>query len=138
MSVERADRLAAAARLADFLSQSDAQAMFDENGYKTGQEVVLVFESDTLRDCHDRLDRYEPPVVFAIYWPQQDDFEFISVRPGSSPLVEQMGDVDPNTTIGMFSQYLDAIFENSGKVGAAFRLTAWAAPMEVAGFHLAK
>ena len=109
MAGEREVRIQAGFALAKALGEPQVRAIFDSNGYVDEQQVVVVLESDTVQEVFARLQRYEPPVVVAIYWPETGRLEFTHLEPSTAPADYSVNrdDVGGTSTVGMLWEHTD-------------------------------
>ncbi|TKA09510.1 hypothetical protein [Actinacidiphila oryziradicis] len=124
MAGERELRLKAGFALARALGDKATRKVFDDNGYKS-EQVVIALESDTVEEVFRRIERYAPPVVVAIYWPDEDRFGFTALAP-TEPIasyVPSRDDVGGASTIGMLYTHVD----RQTNANFRFRLT-WGQP----------
>jgi hypothetical protein len=121
MEAERSRRLRAGAALARNLGKSEIRKSFATNGYDSGQEIIVVLDSDRVGDVFERVSGYSPPVTVAIYFEATKTMKFVTLEPGmlKDPPMEQIG---ANSTIGMLYEYLERLKRRSTSV----RLTEWA------------
>ena len=109
---DRPQRLQAASALAAFLNAPAWQQVVAAGGYRSGQQIVLALETDTFADLRPRLERCEPPVHVAVYRPSAlaaPRLHFLVLELASPEFDpdEDIVDVDPESTIGMFCTYMD-------------------------------
>lgn len=134
MGSDRALRLKAGFALAKALGSTETRALFAEYNYSSG-DVVVVLETDKIQDVYARFQRYAPPILLAIYWPEQDRLTYTQMEPsaqseGYSP---EKDDVAGGSTIGMLWQHANR--QNDSRF--RFRL-AWSnASVHVVPFQLA-
>ncbi|MFD8597507.1 hypothetical protein ACFV1L_21135 [Kitasatospora sp. NPDC059646] len=109
MAGDRALRLKAGFALAKALGDRDMRKLFEQHGYRSGDEVVTALESDLIQDVFARLRRYSPPVVVAIYWPDTGALKFTSFSPSQEVASEdQKEEVGGTSTIGMLYRHAEA------------------------------
>ncbi|MFD8028174.1 hypothetical protein ACFV3F_05340 [Streptomyces sp. NPDC059717] len=103
MTSEREQRLKAGFALARTLGEMATQKLFEDNGYRPDQQVVVALESDTVEEVFRRIQRYQPPVIVAVYWPDEDRFGFTALAPADLIADSQRSreEVGGTSTIGM-------------------------------------
>ncbi|WP_435649273.1 hypothetical protein [Kitasatospora purpeofusca] len=107
MASDRDLRIAAGFTLARMLAEPQTQKMFRDNGYASDRQIVIALESDTLQAIYSKLQRYDPPVLVAIYWPETKVLRFTQMEPS-----ERLDDYSPDrddvrgaSTIGMLWEH---------------------------------
>lgn len=127
MVADRQQRLRAASALARIIGSPAWQEALKNEDYISGQQVVLALDGDTLADVRSRVERYDPPVHIAVYSsPKTADesgkvrFLVMELAPSTSKFDDDVMDIDPCSTIGMFCDYLD-----KRSRGVCVRLTKW-------------
>lgn len=124
MVADRQQRLRAASALARILGSPAWQEAVKDGDYVSGQQVILALETDTLADVRSRVEEYEPPVHIAVYSQPAEGrakMHFLVMEPAQSiPQADEVVDIDPCSTIGMFCDYLDRRDQ-----GVCVRLTKW-------------
>lgn len=112
MVADRPQRLQAASTLAAFLNTPTWQQVVATGDYRSDQQIVLALESDTFADIRPRVERYEPPVHLAVYYPPapaESRLCFLVLEPASleGDLGGDVVEVDPAGTAGMFCTYME-------------------------------
>ncbi|MEV6178425.1 hypothetical protein [Streptomyces sp. NPDC052015] len=85
MADERTLRRKAAFAAARQLADPEIRRQFAEHGHRSGDEIVVVLESDTIDDVYAKMRRQAPPVTVAIYWPETEQLEFTTFEPDQAP-----------------------------------------------------
>ncbi|MGW4425763.1 hypothetical protein [Streptosporangium sp. NPDC004631] len=113
MVADRPQRLQAASALAAFLNTPAWQEALTRGDYRSDQQIILALETDKFAEVRCRIERYEPPVHVAVYCPsapmESGRLHFLVLEPASPEFDpdEDIVDVDPESTIGMFCTYMD-------------------------------
>jgi hypothetical protein len=109
MVSDRELRMKAGFALATALGDPATRAIFETNGYVDEQQIAVALESDTLQDVYTRLQRYTPPVIVAIYWPESGKLRFTQMEPGTEPAdySPERDDVRGASTIGMLWEHTE-------------------------------
>jgi hypothetical protein len=126
MASDRELRFQAARAVARALGDASTRGIFQANGYQDEQQIVIALDGDTLQDVFNRIQKYTPPVVVAIFWPDTERIEFTQLEPAGQPADDgpNRDDVGGTSTIGM-------LWEHSSRQQGLyrFRLTWGSAPM---------
>ncbi|MFC1418563.1 hypothetical protein [Streptacidiphilus cavernicola] len=109
MAGDRDVRIKAGFALAKALGTPETRAMFADHGYQDEQPIVMALESDTIQDVFARLQRYAPPVLVAIYWPETERLAYTQMEPSAEPqdYSPERHDVGGGSTIGMLWEHTD-------------------------------
>lgn len=138
MVTDRLQRLQATAELGRYMGSKAWREALARGDYESGQQVVLALQSDRLADVHDRMERYDPPVHIAVYYPPTAEagarLHFFVAEPAPTPPLagDDIVEIDPASTVGMFSEYLE-----KQDHGLRVRFTKWQSPMMVREFTCA-
>lgn len=111
MDADRSLRFEAARSLAHALWTEPYRRLFDANGYKSGQEILVALEGDSVADVLRRAKNYTPPVTVAVYFPVTSELMFAEMRPQATPGAESLN-VRNVSTIGMLCRYLSEHAQN--------------------------
>ncbi|MGW6741692.1 hypothetical protein ACWGDX_13355 [Streptomyces sp. NPDC055025] len=134
MASERELRRKAAFAVARSLASHETRALFASHGHRSGDNVVVALESDTINDVYARMTRQSPPVTVAVYWPETQNLEFTTFEPSPEAAQGESGRPDKiggSATIGMLFAHV------AGQQGSTMRFNlAWGptANMHVARF----
>lgn len=109
MAGDRELRLKAGFALAKSLGEAATRATFNANGYADERQIVIALESDTIQYVFSRIQRHDPPVIVAIYWPETEKLTFTQMEPTPAPAdySPERDDVGGTSTIGQLWQYAD-------------------------------
>jgi hypothetical protein len=109
MAGDRELRFQAARAVAKALGDARTRGVFQSNGYKDEQQIIVALDGDTVQAVFNRIQKYDPPVIVAIYWPETENLEFTGLEPASQPAdyAPDRDDVGGTSTIGMLWQHVD-------------------------------
>lgn len=133
MAEDHALRRKAGFEVAKRLADADTRRLFHQHGHRSGDQVVVALESDTIDDVYAKMRSQAPPVTVAIFWPETGQLEFTTFEPDSAPVdIEQREGIGGAATIGMLFNHV------SHQHGSTLRFNlAWgaAASMHVERFQ---
>lgn len=114
MDADRKERLYAASRLGRFISGG----VLRKYGHESGQPVIIALESDPIDYILGRAEKYDPPVMVAIYHPGKDAFGFVTMEPAEPVQGERDIElpIDPAGHIGMLFECLVKSDTHSGLI----------------------
>ncbi|MYV94845.1 hypothetical protein [Streptomyces sp. SID1034] len=102
-------RRRAAFAVARDLGRHETRALFEGNGYRSDEDIVVALESDTIEAVFGRVRRHTPPVAVAIFWPETGRLGYTAFKPSdeTSPLSGAREQVGGTATIGMLFEHAD-------------------------------
>lgn len=128
MDVERKHRFTAASVFGRLLGSEEQRQMLHDRGHRSGQAVIIVLESDPIKDVLDRAQRYDPPVTVAVYHPVRHAFAVVTMEPSQSVATAD-SPADPESSIGMILDWMAGEKRRRGSI----HVTRWYSTVTVNG-----
>lgn len=117
-------RAEAAKLIGQLLATEEGRKFFRENGYVSGQAIVVAHHAELIRDVMDRIHQQHPPVTVAILMDREDDpLGLVTVTPSTKAEMQKAELASESSSIGML---YDAARQRRGK--STFRFGEWFAP----------